>query len=125
MDEEDDGEDEVDLLVVVALIPAGAEESRIDRTYACCFCSLPLLHAAAVAVAVAVAAGRSCCCTTAPPASSAAGAAAASAFYPTKNTIFSVFSFPIMRIAEGLQLRLSLRRKSFFIFFQAQTPTRN
>ena len=80
MDEEDDGEDEVDLLVVVALIPAGAEESRIDRTYACCFCSLPLLHAAAVAVAVAVAAGRSCCCTTAPPTSSF-GADVASAYF--------------------------------------------
>ena len=35
MAEEDNDEDEGDLLVLMALIPAGAEERRIDRTSAC------------------------------------------------------------------------------------------
>ena len=91
---------------MVALITAGAEERRIDRTSAawcllllvasasCCCCILLLQHAAAAAAA----AGKSCCCATAPPASSSA-ADVASVYFPDKNPIFSLFSFPIMRIS--------------------------
>ena len=74
---------------------------------ACCFCSLLQLHASAAAAA---AAGMSCCCTTvASPASSSAADVARSVHFPNKNPIFKPFSFPIMRIAEGLQISNSTK----------------
>ena len=83
---------------------------------ACCFCCgmlllfllLLLRHAVAAPAAAAAAAGGS------PPASSSA-AHVASVHFPNKNPIFSLFSFPIMHIAEGLLLLLSFRRKSSLI----------
>ena len=83
---------EGDHLVVVALIPAGAEECRICRTFAC-WCLLLLVAPAAC-----------CCCMLLLRHAVAAADVVASVHFPNKNPIFSLFLFPIMRIAEGLQL---------------------
>ena len=91
------------------LIPAGAEQRTRLTAYllvgaSCCVLLLQL--AAAVCLVCCC-----CCCRyvlllydCGPPASSSAADVARSVHFPKKNPIFKPFSFPIMRIAEGLQI---------------------
>ena len=91
--------DEEDNEKIRALIPAGAEDRRIDRTSACrcsllllasacCCCCCMLLAASAVAAA---AARRSCCCTTVPLLQVSSAADVANVYFPNKNPILSLF----------------------------------
>ena len=74
----------------------------------CCPCSLLLLHASAAAACF--------CCSMLLlllllQVASSSAADVASVHFANKNSIFCLFSFPIMRIAECCQFRPHFRRK--------------